>query len=145
MRLNQATDYAFRAVLYLSRLPRGQVVEARLIAGEENIPMRFLLKIFRLLTRAGIVESFRGVNGGYALARPPADITMLDVIEAIEGPIKINRCLISPEECSKKFSRKCPVHQALFMVQQALAREFSRHNFDALNKKVEENLNLKMK
>jgi len=140
MRLNQATDYAFRAVLYLSRLPRGQVVEARLIAEEENIPMRFLLKIFRLLTRAGIVESFRGVNGGYALARPPGEITMLDVIEAIEGPIKINRCLISPEECSKKFSSKCPVHHALFSVQQALAREFSRYNFGALTKEVKENI-----
>lgn len=140
MRLNQATDYAFRAVLYLSLLPRGQVVEAKLIAEEENIPMRFLLKIFRLLTRAGIVESFRGVNGGYALARPPGEITMLDVIEAIEGPIKINRCLISPEECNKKFSSKCPVHHALFAVQQALAREFSRYNFSALTKEVKENI-----
>lgn len=136
MRLNQATDYAFRAVLYLSCLPRGQVVEAKLIAEEEHIPMRFLLKIFRLLTQAGIVESYRGINGGYALARPPAEISMLDVIEAIEGPIRINRCLISPGECSKKFSPRCPIHHALFSVQHSMADQFSKHNFQMLSEKV---------
>lgn len=129
MRLNQATDYAFRAVLYLSCLPRGQVIEAKVIAEEENIPMRFLLKILRLLTQAGIVESYRGVSGGYALARRPSEITMLDVIKAIEGDIKINRCLISPGECSKKFSPRCPIHHALFSVQQAMLDQFSKYNF----------------
>lgn len=136
MRLNQATDYAFRAVLYLSCLPRGQVVEAKFIAEEEHIPMRFLLKILRLLTQAGIVESYRGINGGYALAKPPAEITMLDVIEAIEGPIRINRCLISPEECSKKFSPRCPIHHALFSVQHSMADQFSKYNFQMLSEKV---------
>lgn len=71
MRLNQATDYAFRAVLYLAQLPPGEVVEAQVIARHEGIPMRFLLKILRLLTKAGIIYSYRGVGGGYALARPP--------------------------------------------------------------------------
>ncbi|MFZ5645353.1 MAG: RrF2 family transcriptional regulator [Bacillota bacterium] len=136
MRLNQATDYAFRAVLYLSLMPRGQVVEAKFIAEEEHIPMRFLLKILRLLTQAGVVESYRGINGGYALSRPPAEITMLDVIEAIEGPIKINRCLISPEECSKKFSARCPIHHALFSVQHSMAEQFSKYNFQMLSQKV---------
>ena len=60
------------------------MVEAKLIAEEENIPMRFLLKILRLLARAGFVESYRGINGGYALTRPPEEITLRDVIEAIE-------------------------------------------------------------
>jgi len=133
MRLNQATDYAFRAVLYLSRLPRGQVMEAKSIAEEEYIPMRFLLKILRLLTQAGIVESFRGIGGGYSLARPPAEITMLDVIEAIEGTIEINRCLISPGECSKKFSSRCPIHNALFSVQKAMVDQFSKFNFQMLS------------
>lgn len=136
MRLNQATDYAFRAVLHLSCLPRGQVVEAKLIAEEEHIPMRFLLKIFRLLIQAGIVESYRGINGGYALARTPAEISMLDVIEAIEGPIRINRCLISPGECSKKFSPRCPIHHALFAVQHSMADQFSKYNFQMLSAKV---------
>ncbi|MFZ5897638.1 MAG: RrF2 family transcriptional regulator [Bacillota bacterium] len=133
MRLNQATDYAFRAVLYLARLPRRQVVEARLISEEERIPMRFVLKILRTLSQAGIVQSYRGINGGYALAKPPAEITMLDVIEAMEGPIRINRCLIAPEECNKRFSSRCPIHHALFSVQQAMVDQFRRYNFAALS------------
>lgn len=132
MRLNQATDYAFRAVFHLSCLPRGQIIEGRLIAEEENIPMRFSLKIFRHLTKAGIVESHRGVNGGYSLAKPPEKITLLDVIEAMEGPIRINRCLISSEECSKKYADKCPIHNALFSIQEALFNEFGRYDFQTL-------------
>ncbi|NPV30066.1 MAG: Rrf2 family transcriptional regulator [Firmicutes bacterium] len=129
MRLSQATDYAFRAVLHLSSLPRGQVVEAKTIAEAQQIPMRFLLKILRLLTRAGLTESYQGINGGYALARPPEEITMLDVIEAVEGPIKVNRCLIAPEECSRRAAPHCPVHQTLASIQQAIAAEFKRRNF----------------
>ena len=132
MRLNQATDYAMRAVLYLSGLPYGQVVEARLIAEDEHIPIRFLLKILRLLTRGGIVDSHRGVNGGYSLARPPSEITMLHVVEAVEGPIIVNRCLYSPDECNKLYSSKCPVHKALFGLQKAMGEHLGSYNFQML-------------
>ncbi|MDN5325316.1 MAG: hypothetical protein PWP41_11 [Moorella sp. (in: firmicutes)] len=134
MRLSQATDYAFRAVHYLSSLPRGQVVEARLMAEELKVPVRFLLKILRLLTRAGITESYQGLNGGYALARSPGDITMLDVIEAVEGPVRINRCLIAPEECNRRAASYCSVHHALSSIQQSLIEEFRKHNFADLGK-----------
>lgn len=134
MKLNQATDYAFRAILYLSRLPRGEVVEARLIAEEEHIPIRFLLKIFRLLTRAGIVESYRGVSGGYALSRAPKEITIKDVVEAVEGPVRINRCLIDPEECNKRSTSSCPMHRTLFSIQQTLERELEKYDFETLSK-----------
>lgn len=136
MRLNQATDYAMRAVLYLSGVPYGQVMEAKLIAEEEHIPMRFLLKILRLLTKEGIVESHRGINGGYSLARHPSKITMLDVVEAVEGPIAINRCLYAPEECSKHYSEQCPVHEALFELQKSMAEHLSRYNFQMLRERV---------
>ncbi|MDI6710973.1 MAG: Rrf2 family transcriptional regulator [Bacillota bacterium] len=132
MILNRATDYAFRAVLYLSLLPAGQVVEGKTISEDERIPMRFVLKILRTLSQAGIVRSHRGVKGGYSLARPPAEITMLDVIEAMEGPVRLNRCLISPEECNKRFTSKCPVHRALYAAQQALRDQFRRYNFEML-------------
>lgn len=136
MRLNQATDYAMRAVLYLSGLPYGQVVEAKLIAEEENIPMRFLLKIMHFLTKAGIVESHRGINGGYSLARHPSEITMLNVVEAVEGPITVNRCLYAPEECSKNFSEHCPVHEALFELQKSIEEHLKRYNFQMLRERV---------
>lgn len=132
MILNRATDYAFRAVLYLSLLPPGRVVEAKVISEDEHIPMRFVLKILRTLSQAGIVQSYRGVKGGYALARPPAEITMLDVIEAMEGPVRLNRCLISPEECNKRYTSRCPIHRALYAAQEALREQFRRCDFETL-------------
>ncbi|MEW6064964.1 transcriptional regulator [Desulforamulus profundi] len=134
MRLNQATDYAFRAVLYLSQLPKGQLAEAKVIAEQEKIPIRFLLKILRSMATAGIVESFRGVSGGYALARDPKDITMKDVVEAVEGPLEVNRCLVAPEECNKHFTAWCPLHKALFSIQQTLNKELAGYNFAELSK-----------
>ncbi len=136
MRLNQATDYAFRCVLHLSLVPRGQVVDARQIGEAESIPLRFVLKILRTLSQAGIVQSYRGINGGYALARPPAKITLLDVVEAMEGPIKVNRCLISPDLCSKDFTRRCPIHNALYSVQQTLIEKFRSYDFETLRRQV---------
>lgn len=133
MELNRATDYAFRAVLYLSKLPRGQVVEAKVIAEEEIIPIRFLLKIFRFLTQAGIIESYRGVNGGYALAKSPRDITLKDVLEAVEGHIHVNRCLIDPEECNKRHTAKCSIHKALHSVQLVINKELESYNFETLS------------
>ncbi|SHJ84574.1 RrF2 family transcriptional regulator [Desulfofundulus thermosubterraneus] len=132
MRLNQATDYAFRAVLYLAQLPTGEVVEAQAIATQECIPIRFLLKILRLLTKAGIVDSYRGVGGGYALARPPVEITLLDVLVAVGGTLQINRCLVDAEFCSKQGPSHCPVHRALGSIQETLIQEFKRYNFAQL-------------
>ena len=134
MRLNQATDYAFRAVLYLSRLAPEEKAEAQSIAASEEIPMRFLLKIISLLTQAGIIKSFRGTGGGYALARLPVAITMLDVVEAVEGPICINRCLINPAYCSKKWAARCGVHRVLDVLQAQIYSELTRHNFEELAK-----------
>lgn len=129
MHINQASDYGFRAVLYLAQQPRGEVVEAQTIAQNQVVPMRFLLKIMPSLIKAGIVRSQRGVGGGYTLARDPRDITLLDVLEAIEGPIHLNRCLIDKAYCSKQGAPNCKVHRALADIQQKLNHEFSRYNF----------------
>lgn len=69
------------------------------IAAEEEVPVSFLGKIFQSLARAGIVKSARGSGGGFALARDPAEITILQVIEAIEGPIALQRCLDDDAGC----------------------------------------------
>ena len=134
MKLNQATDYAFRAVYYLSGLPKGQLVEAKVIAETEKIPSRFLLKILRSLTAAGIVESYRGVSGGYTLAKEPKEITMKDVVEAVEGPIELNRCLVDPGECNKNHTARCPLHRALFSIRETLNKELASRSFADLDK-----------
>jgi len=134
MNINQATDYALRAVLYLAKQPQGKVVEAQQISQKEVIPMRFLLKIMPSLIKAGIVRSQRGVGGGYYLAKDPGEITFLDVVEALEGPVYINRCLIDYDYCSKKGAPTCQIHQALAGIQEKLSAELRSHNFGHLLK-----------
>jgi len=129
MNINQATDYGFRAVLFLAQQPNGEVVEAQTIANSQVVPMRFLLKIMPSLIKAGIVRSQRGVGGGYALARNPKDITLLNVVEAIEGPIYLNRCLMDEDLCSKQGPPSCQVHQALADIQKRLSNDFDSYNF----------------
>ncbi len=132
MQFNQATDYAFRVVLYLAHLPVGTIVPGPEIAMRQKIPVRFLLKIMHSLAQAGLVKSFRGVEGGYALLRPPAGISLYDVIEALEGPIMIQRCLSGPENCTRKSGAVCTVHQALATVQATLVDNLRSIDFAGL-------------
>jgi Rrf2 family transcriptional regulator, iron-sulfur cluster assembly transcription factor len=67
MRITQEADYGFRVILYLSKLGYGEKSSAKTISREQGIPLRFLLKLLRKLTCSGIIKSYRGVNGGYAL------------------------------------------------------------------------------
>lgn len=129
MNLNQATDYAFRAIMHLADQPKGVVVEAQSIAQTQVIPMRFLLKIMPAIIKAGIVGSRRGVGGGYYLARAPKDITFLDVVEAIEGPVIVNRCLADARYCNKQGVATCQVHRAFADIQDKLIEELKKHNF----------------
>jgi Rrf2 family iron-sulfur cluster assembly transcriptional regulator len=132
MRITQEADYGLRVVLYLSKIGYGEKVDAPTIAEHENLPLRFLLKLLRKLTAAGIVRSYRGVKGGYALNRLPEDITLRDVIEAIDGKICVNRCMYDPSYCSANRGAKCEVHKALNTVQQKLLEELEKINFKDL-------------
>ena len=87
MRVSAKTDYAVRAVLVLAGAGDGSLVKAERIAEAQQIPLNFLENILGQLRQAGIVESRRGPDGGYLLARPADDITVADVIRAIDGPL----------------------------------------------------------
>jgi len=92
MRLSRKSDYALRAVRHISNLPKGKLGSINSISEAEQVPREFLAKILKDLTRAGILVSYQGVTGGYRLARTPKEVTFLDVIEAIDGPIHLNLC-----------------------------------------------------
>jgi Rrf2 family protein len=134
MGLTQETDYALRVILYLSRLEKGTIVSANTISEKENIPLRFLLKLLRKLREAKLVESYMGINGGYALGKNPEEISLKDVIEAIEGPIYLNRCLYEPEKCNLRRPNSCAIHSALFAAQKKLVEELSKTNFKEIIK-----------
>lgn len=132
MKITQESDYAMRIVLFLCRLGVGKKIEAKAISEAEGVTLRFTLKILRKLTHKGIITSFRGVNGGYALAREPQEITMRDVIEAIEGEIFINRCLNSKENCNIQRGNVCAVHKELAKIQRSLLENLSSVTFKKL-------------
>src|SRR4026208_1061980 len=87
MKFSRTVSYAVQAVLQLSQLDPHTPVPCSRLASEGKMPERFLLQILRNLVTHGILRSARGVDGGYALLRPPEEITLLDLVEAIEGPL----------------------------------------------------------
>ena len=87
MKLSRTVGYALRATLYLAAEEPNKPVPCSKIAKEREMPERFLLQILRNLVNQGVLRSTRGVDGGYTLAGPPSDVSLLDIIEAIEGPL----------------------------------------------------------
>lgn len=129
MGITQECDYALRVVLFLSEKENGEKVEAKIISECLNIPLRFLLKLLRKLTIAGVLNSYRGVGGGYSLAVDPEEVSMKDVIEIIDGPIYVNRCLYDSAYCSLNRSSTCNIHQVLNQIQMQLEKELQKINF----------------
>jgi Rrf2 family protein len=90
MKLTRAATYGIASVAYLASAPAGEVVSNTTICNAYQMPDRFVLQVMRLLVTAGIVKSLRGVNGGYTLAKPANKISLLEIVEAIDGPIEAN-------------------------------------------------------
>lgn len=98
MRITLESDYALRIVSALAE--HNRVIDANTLAEMTSVTQRFTLKILHKLLQGNLVSSYKGVNGGYMLKLPPEKITLKDVIELIDGPIAIARCLGSGECCS---------------------------------------------
>lgn len=129
MQFNQATDYAFRVIMHLAGLPEGQIVNSQSIAEQQNIPVGFLQKVMRALTKGEVVKSYRGMDGGFALARPAVDISLLDIITIVEGPVDLQRCLKDNKSCSKGCAAQCPVHATLAVIQDDFTQALGKANF----------------
>jgi Rrf2 family protein len=107
MQITRQADYAVRAIYYLSTIGQENRASTGQIAKEQHIPPSFLAKIISQLSVAGLLHTSRGARGGVSLARDPKDITMLDVVEAIDGPILLNECVADAHGC--KFDQDCPM------------------------------------
>jgi Rrf2 family protein len=88
MKLTRASSYALHAVVFMAAQKEDKPIASHLIAQARGIPERFLLKVLKPLVSAQVLLSIKGPNGGYRLARPANDITMLEVLEAVDGPIR---------------------------------------------------------
>src|SRR5512143_299983 len=100
MQITRQADYAVRAVLYLARLGQSERAATSQVAQEQNIPPSFLAKIISQLSIAGLLHTSRGARGGVTLAREPGEISLFEVIEAIDGPILLNECVGESSTCS---------------------------------------------
>lgn len=132
MKLTRGGEYGIRGVLYLAQQDNGKVSMLSAIAKEQDVPPRFLAKIFQALAKAGVVKSHRGAKGGFSLARPATEITIKDVIEAVEGPIHLNVCLVAEGECGR--DRFCSVHSVWGDAQAKMIDVLSQKNFAELAK-----------
>src|SRR5512136_3189189 len=108
MQITRQADYAVRAVLYLSKLGEEQRAATSTIAQEQLIPPSFLAKIVSQLSVAGLLQTSRGARGGVSLARSPEQISLLEVVEAIDGPIFLNEC-VADKGSSCIFGEDCPM------------------------------------
>jgi Rrf2 family protein len=115
MELTRKGEYAIRGIVYLATQPADQVCLLSDIAAAVDVPQTFLAKIFQQFSKIGLVRSYRGTGGGFVLGRPPEKITLLEVVEAVEGPIIPNRCATTAGECSR--SDTCNVHPVWIDVQ----------------------------
>ena len=107
MQITRQADYALRAILYLAELAPEKKAATSAIAEKQHIPPSFLAKIISQLSIAGLIHTSRGAKGGVSLARPPQAISVLEVVEAIDGPISLNECSAQPDGCP--FGENCPI------------------------------------
>ena len=119
MQLTRAADYAVRVMIHLAGLPPGTRVNRSELSAVAECPEQFLCKVLQNLTRAGLVISHRGNTGGFELEELHRAASVLEVIEAVEGPIRLNVCLTNDHACARQ--GWCPAHGVWAEAQTALA------------------------
>lgn len=107
MLLNRATNYGLRVMVDLAGQPAATKAVAGEIAERQEIPPAFLSKVLVRLSQANLIRTYRGATGGAHLARPPEKINLLEVVEAMQGPIVLNDCNIEYPPCPLK--ETCPM------------------------------------
>jgi len=121
LELTKRADYAIRAVVALAAAAPGERLSVRRIAADRAIPVRFLSQVMADLVAASIVEAVPGRAGGYRLARPPEAISLLEVVESIEGDSRRRVCILRGGACA--VGAVCDVHHVFAAAQEALIRE----------------------
>ncbi len=120
MQITRATDYAVRIMIHLASLPEETRLAAPELARGIQAPESFVSKVLQQLVQRGMVTSHRGAGGGFQLAVAPENVSLLDVVEMVEGPLQINLCLAGEASCD--FSSWCGAHPIWNEAQTALKK-----------------------
>ncbi len=124
------TDYAIRLVLNLAKRHENGPVSTRTAASEEGVPYQLACKLMQRLHNEGLVESSMGPKGGFALSKKPAKINLLEIIETIQGPLSLNRCVLSEDACSRQ--NHCPVRVKLINLEEKISSSLASIKMDEL-------------
>lgn len=130
MQITRQAEYAIKIMLELASHPMGEVLSSRSIADRQDIPEDFLKKTVKLLALKGLVTTQRGVQGGVRLGKPANQVTLADVIAAVDGPLALNVCLTPGYQCPNK--PVCPVSGVLMRAQNAMLDELNRQTLEDL-------------
>jgi Rrf2 family protein len=134
MQLTRAADYAIRVMIHLAGLPHGSRASRGDLATAAQCPDQFLSKVLQALTRAGLVTSHRGNTGGFELPEAHHHATVLEIVEAVEGPIHLNLCLGQPGACERQ--SWCPAHGVWQEAQEAMAGVLRASTIDELARRA---------
>jgi Rrf2 family protein len=121
MQLTRAADYAVRVMIHLAGLPSGTRVSLQALAQAADVPEQFLSKVLQTLARHRLIQSRRGASGGFELAADPERVSLFDVVEAVEGPFRLNLCLGPGVGCER--SSWCAAHVVWARAQEVLEAE----------------------
>jgi Rrf2 family protein len=123
LRLSKKADYALMAMKHLATRADGSSASAREIAEQYDIPLELRAKVLQRLARRGLVISLQGTRGGYRLARQTSQISVADIIEAIEGPLRVTACSTEEENCGQY--AKCSVRDPLWRIKDRIVSALS--------------------
>jgi Rrf2 family protein len=124
MQLTRAADYGVRVMVHLATLPAHERALLPALAEATEAPVSFLSKVLQALSRANLISSWRGKSGGFAILPRGRQASMREVIEAIDGPICLNVCLVAGKSCGRK--SWCPAHPVWLRAQQAMLDVLSK-------------------
>ncbi len=131
--ITRATDYAIRVLVYMSKKKYGELSTKKEVAEQCGIPISFLAKIVQILSKHRIINIKKGSQGGYILTKKPEDITLLEVVELMEGRIFLNHCIKDKDVC--EFYSSCIIHEMWDNLTENLRNELKKINFKELAQK----------
>jgi Rrf2 family iron-sulfur cluster assembly transcriptional regulator len=128
--IRRNTDYAARLMVHLAKHYGNSPISTRTAAAQEQVPYQLACKLMQKLNNAKLVESCMGPKGGFVLGNKPSKISLLEIVEAIQGPISMNRCVLNKNACSRK--KFCTVRVKLIDIQKNMTRELASITLDEL-------------
>jgi Rrf2 family protein len=130
MQFTKAEEYGIFGMMYLASQPKGKITPLSEVSENQGIPEKFLAKIFQSLSKSGLIRSHRGVRGGFTLGKPADRITIKEVVESIQGPYHISKCLTEPLEGQTPSA--AALRKLLELAQSSLLSVFTSHTIKDL-------------